>query len=300
MTDHPLMNVIGCGQAAGSLVRLWREAGVVDVGAVKNRSLQSSREAVTRVGGGEAASSLAAMPVADYWLIGTTDQAIGPVTQQLADEFSAKGPGLQNSLVFHLAGRYGLERLQPAAEQGALVAAMHPVRSLTHARLTREEFAGTACVAEGDDAALSRLKPLVEGIGGHWMPVSNIERGLYHAALSVVSNVTKAVTWKAENWLVSSGLPPETAESLVHELLDSTVQDLFRSGARKSITGPVVRGDTSTIAAHLRAVLDTHPQDLDVYRILVRTILELAQDRGDLEPEKLQRFTALLRNPGPP
>jgi predicted short-subunit dehydrogenase-like oxidoreductase (DUF2520 family) len=131
------------------------------------------------------------------------------------------------------------------------------------------------------------------------MPVSKIERGLYHAALSVVSNVTKAVTWKAENWLVSSGLPPETAETLVHELLDSTVQDLFRIGARKSITGPVVRGDTSTIAAHLRAVLATHPEDLDVYRILVRTILELAQDRGDLEPEKLRRFTELLRNPGP-
>ena len=75
-----------------------------------------------------------------------------------------------------------------------------------------------------------------------------------------------------------------------------TMQDLFRSGARQSITGPVVRGDTSTIEAHLEAVRSSYPQDVDVYRVLARTVLELAQERGDLDENTLRRFEILLKS----
>ena len=89
-------------------------------------------------------------------------------------------------------------------------------------------------------------------------------------------------------------MPAVTAATVTHELLNSTMEDLFRSGARKSITGPVVRGDTSTIEAHLAALKSAYPEDVDVYRILARTVLELAQERGDLDEQTLQRFQDLF------
>jgi len=58
----------------------------------------------------------------------------------------------------------------------------------------------------------------------------------------------------------------------------------------------VVRGDTRTIEAHLAALRASYPADVDVYRVLARTVLELAQERGDLEPATLERFVALFRN----
>jgi predicted short-subunit dehydrogenase-like oxidoreductase (DUF2520 family) len=57
----------------------------------------------------------------------------------------------------------------------------------------------------------------------------------------------------------------------------------------------VVRGDTSTIEAHLQALRASHPEDIDVYRVLARTVLELAQERGDLDEETLRRFIVLFR-----
>jgi predicted short-subunit dehydrogenase-like oxidoreductase (DUF2520 family) len=72
------------------------------------------------------------------------------------------------------------------------------------------------------------------------------------------------------------------------------MEDLFRSGAKKSISGPVVRGDTSTIEAHLEAVRSTHPEDVEVYRVLARTVLDLAQERGDLDEETWRQFEDLL------
>ncbi|MDX1379922.1 MAG: DUF2520 domain-containing protein [Xanthomonadales bacterium] len=291
MTAEPYaMNVIGCGRAAGSLARLWLEADAVSLRDVLNRSSDSTRHAVRELGAGEAATRLSAMRPAVYWLIGTGDDQVAEAARTLA----AARSDLQGALAFHLAGRLGLDVLEPLAKAGAGVAALHPVRSLTHDRLDLARFRGTACVAEGSPEALARLQPLVMAIGGLWLPVSGIDRGLYHAALSIVSNVTKGVAWKAQKWLEHAGLPADTAAAVTHQLLQSTVEDLSRAGARQSITGPVVRGDTRTVEAHLAAVAASHPRDVELYRILARTVLELAQERGDLDAAVLARFQALL------
>ena len=224
-------------------------------------------------------------------MIGTSDHQIMQAAGMLADS----GLQLQGCLVFHLAGRFGVDVLAPLEGSGAQLAALHPVRSLTHEHLELEDFAGTACVAEGDESALEMLQPLVAAMRGSWLPVNEIDRGLYHAAVAMTSNVTKAVTWKAQRWLVRAGLPEETAVAVTNQLLNSTVEDLFRSGARQSITGPVVRGDTRTIEAHLEAVRSTHPGDLDIYRILARTVFDLALNRGDLDEPTQKRFRELLR-----
>jgi predicted short-subunit dehydrogenase-like oxidoreductase (DUF2520 family) len=286
------INIIGCGRAASSLARLWRAAGTITIGRVLNRSEESARRAVSLIGEGEAAVSLRDMDTAEAWLIGTGDGQI----QAVARELAASRIELGDSLVFHLAGRFGLSVLEPLDSRAAAIASLHPVRSLTHEGLTLEDFHGTACVAEGGPEALRRLKPLVTGIGGHWLPVDRIDRGLYHASVAIISNITKAIAWKAQKWQVKAGLPQETAATVTHQLLNSTMEDLFRSGARQSITGPIVRGDTSTIEAHLAALRAAHPDDIEIYRILARTVLELAQDRGDLDEDTLGRFQELFRS----
>jgi len=285
------INIIGCGRAAGSLARLWVQADSVTIGDILNRSRDSTETAVRKAGAGRVASDITGMQPADYWLIGANDGQI----LKLASELAEQRGDLENSLVFHLAGRFGLEVLAPLDEHGALLAALHPVRSLTDAHISLEDFSETACVAEGSALALDRLENLITSIGGTWLPVSAIDRGLYHASVSIVSNITKSVAWKAQKWQQKAGLPSDTAASVTHQLLQSTMEDLTRAGARQTITGPVVRGDTSTIEAHMEALRASHPEDIDVYRVLARTVLELAQERGDLDEETLQRFQVLFR-----
>jgi len=284
------INIIGCGRAAGSLARLWVQAGAVSIGSVMNRSEVSSRQAVEKIGAGTPVKNLQQMEQADYWLIGTNDDQVLAVAEAMV----SLEQRLTGSLVFHLAGRFGLEVLEPLNNGSISLAALHPVRSLTDSALSLDGFAGTACVAEGSDAALKALQTLVTSIGGAWLPVQAIDRGLYHASVSIISNITKAVAWKAQKWQRRAGLPEETAKAVTHQLLQSTMADLFRSGARQSITGPVVRGDTQTIEAHLDAIRATHPEDVEVYRVLARTVLELAQERGDLDEKTMLRFRDLL------
>jgi predicted short-subunit dehydrogenase-like oxidoreductase (DUF2520 family) len=284
------LNIIGCGRAAGSLARLWNQDRSVQIGGILNRSPQSSGNAVKSLGTGTAIDSYETFEPADCWLIGTSDEQIATVALELSHARS----DLDDCVVFHLCGRHGTEILSPLAALGCRTAAVHPVRSLTHEEISSAEFAGTACIAEGGKAALEVLGPLFSSIGGVWLPVKNIDRGLYHAALSIISNVTKGVTWKAQTWLESAGLEPEMAAALSHKLLAITMEDLARAGAMHSITGPIVRGDTSTVAAHIEALEGGHPGDVEIYRILARTVLELAMERGDLDEAALKRFKLLL------
>lgn len=286
----PQMNIIGCGRAAGSLARLWQQSGSVSIGHICNSSAASSAQAVQLLGEGMAVDSIAAMGPAAYWMIGTNDHQI----EQVASTLAEIQPEMDGNLVFHLAGRFGLDVLSPLHIGGAALAALHPVRSLTHNKLLLADFKDTACVAEGNDEALLLLQPLIEAIGGIWMPVNSVNRGLYHAALSVVSNVTKAVAWKSQKWLRDAGLPRDTAAVLTYQLLYSTTQDLLRFGAKGSITGPIVRGDTSTVEAHLAELRMSQPDDVVVYQVFIRTVLELAEERGDLDEETLKRFQFLL------
>lgn len=290
----PTINIIGCGRAAGTLARLWVHNGGFRVGGVLNRSPRSTGRAVAELGAGDALEAASDFRPADFWLIGTSDDQILPATVNLA----GSGVSLEGSVLFHLCGRHGLDVLGAARGQGAHTAAVHPVRSLTHRKMTREAFEGTVCVAEGPEAVLVALERLFTTIGGHWMPVRNLDRGLYHASVSIISNITKAVAWKAQNWLVNAGLTGEMAAEVAQTLLSSTVEDVARTGAKKSITGPVVRGDTRTIEAHIGAIQRSYPNDLEVYRVLARTVLELATERGDLDPKTLQRFHELLGERG--
>lgn len=289
----PTLNIIGCGQAASSLASLWLQSGSLQIGAICNQSLASAEAAVNRLGSGQAVGNLDRMPIADAWLIGTSDQQIAPVAGALA-RILPDEPGGQ--LAFHLAGRFGTQVLAPLADRGLHVASVHPVRSLSFAKLTIEQFSGTVCVAQGDDRSLCMLEPLFRAIGAEWVAVEKINRGLYHAALSIISNVTKGVAWKAERWLEEAGLSSTAATGITNELLRTTQDDLFRSGPRQTITGPVVRGDTSTVEAHIDSLTRLNARDAELYRILARTVFELAQERGDLDQATLTRFRALLED----
>ena len=96
----------------------------------------SSRKAVETLGAGRALASLDQFEVADFWLIGTNDEQIANTALNL---YEAR-VNLKGSIVFHLCGRHGTEILEPLTESQCGLAAVHPVRSLTHEQISPGDF----------------------------------------------------------------------------------------------------------------------------------------------------------------
>jgi predicted short-subunit dehydrogenase-like oxidoreductase (DUF2520 family) len=284
------LNIIGAGRAGGTVACALAKTGLVQIGQVLNRTFASARSAVAVLGEGEAIDQLSDFSSPDAWLISTPDGEIESSVKSLVID----GPPLTGQAVLHLSGRFGPEILDGAGKVGAEVAAVHPVRSMPRLSSDVSRFRGTLCIAEGTPVALDKLRDPFTAAGAGWEEVQNLNRGLYHAALAIVSNVTKGVVWKAQKWLEDAGLNAEIAAEASHSLLSITVEDVFRDGARQSITGPVVRGDTSTVEAHLESLRKLGRHDADVYRVLARTVLDLANERGDLDDAVLSRFDELF------
>ncbi len=287
------LSIIGCGRAGGTIAAALASTGLVEIGQVLNRSVPSAEHAVATLGAGTVAESGRQLAAADAWLIATPDDEIASAAQRL-QQLAIVAP---DHIVFHLSGRHGTDVLASLAGDGAATAAVHPVRSMPFISTDAASFRGTVCVAEGAPGALHGLGTAFKACGAEWREVEVINRGLYHAALAIISNVTKGVIWKSQGWLEQAGLDQDTAAAAAHSLLQITTEDVFRDGVKHSITGPIVRGDTSTVEAHLAALAHEDPHDAEIYRILARTVLDLANERGDLDDAVLARFEALLARP---
>jgi len=79
-------------------------------------------------------------------------------------------------------------------------------------------------------------------------------------------------------------------------LVEGTFENLSRHEPREALTGPLVRGDTATIARHLESLA---VDDAKLYRALGRAALELAQKTGmdEQTAEKVAEALAIDRPP---
>ena len=117
---------------------------------------------------------------------------------------------------------------------------------------------------------------------------------LYHAGAVLASNYVVALADMAQRLLVTAGVPQEQALPALIPLLSSVVQNLAQVGLPGALTGPVERGDVSSVEQHLRTLEARAPELLELYRLMGRDVLRLAREKSNLEPDVVKRIEALF------
>src|SRR5260370_22794895 len=92
-----------------------------------------------------------------------------------------------------------------------------------------------------------------------------------------------------------AGLSDTEAWQARRPLVEGTFESLPRQEPVAALTGPVVRGDDTTIRRHLEALTS---DDAALYRALGRAALELAQKRG-MDAHTAERVAAALETDRP-
>jgi predicted short-subunit dehydrogenase-like oxidoreductase (DUF2520 family) len=96
------------------------------------------------------------------------------------------------------------------------------------------------------------------------------------------------------------GLDGHAALTALLPLLRATVDRLAQNGLPDALSGPIARGDVGTVAAHLAwldAMVASDPDMAalrDAYRALGRLAIPLAEAKGSLSPDAVQRLRTLL------
>lgn len=223
---------------------------------------------------------------ADILFLTVPDAVILPLAQQLAEEVGFH-PG---QIVIHCAGVHGLEVLQPAAKQGALTAALHPIFSFLGTPSDLPLINGVSWAITTEERYQHFFSALVLELEGQPFTLAAQDRALYHALLTHGANHLNTLVNQCVKGLTALGL--ENSTTALAPLLEVSLQRALQLGV-EGLTGPASRGDAATIAAHMRAlkILQTAdnplqpsntPNLLESYQALAKATAQQCYQRGKL------------------
>ena len=220
-------------------------------------------------------------------LLAVPDDALVELVLGLA----ATGVFPRGALVAHTSGRHGLAVLEPAAAQGALPLALHPVLPFAGTRVDLQRLHGTAFGVTAPAALRAVAEVLVVEMGGEpvWLPEH--QRPLWHAALAHGANHLTTLVSSSADLLRGAGV--DQPALVLGPLLGAALDGSLRAGDA-ALTGPVARGDAGTVRAHLEVLAELAPEVLPSYVAMARLTVDRAIASGRLSPERAWELLEVL------
>jgi predicted short-subunit dehydrogenase-like oxidoreductase (DUF2520 family) len=183
-------------------------------------------------------------PDAELVLLCVPDQVIGEVAGGVAI-----GPWIA-----HVSGATRLGALEPHERRFST----HPLQTLTRERGPEQLDGAWGAISGETDEALERARWLAETLGLRPFEIADADRTLYHAAAVIGGNFVVTLWRVATRLLEEVGAPPEA----IVPLMSRTIENGF------DLTGPIARGDWTTVDAHLSALEERDPDLAPLYRAL--------------------------------
>lgn len=270
------LGIVGAGKVGSVLAAQLRSAGYPIVGV-------SGRSQATRL---RISTLLPDVPVlapaevaarSDVLVLAVPDDALIAVAEELAASGSVR-PG---QYVLHTSGRHGLDALASLTRLGARPIAFHPAMTFTGTTVDVARGPVFGLTAAPADRPLA--EELVAALGGRAMWVAEADRALYHAALAHGANHLVTLVAQSMDLLRLAGANDPAA--VLRPLLTAALDNVLAYGDA-ALTGPVVRGDVTTIRAHVDALAaaDVDDATVDAYLELARATARRAEADRRIAP----------------
>jgi predicted short-subunit dehydrogenase-like oxidoreductase (DUF2520 family) len=191
---------------------------------------------------------------------------------QVASEIPA-GP----SFVGHVSGAGTLNLLAGAAATGARAFSLHPLQTFADGETVVDGI--PAAIAGADADALAFARALAEALGMRPFEIAEGDRSAYHAAAAIASNLLVALEESAADLLTRLGA--DDARELLTPLVLRTAANWAERGP-DALTGPIARGDQTTVDGHRAALRERAPELLPLYDALAARAKTLAGESSEV------------------
>jgi predicted short-subunit dehydrogenase-like oxidoreductase (DUF2520 family) len=276
------LSIVGAGRVGRSLGRRLHELGWrVDV--VTTRSVPTARTAVRIIGAGNPSDRLTRQVlVSDVVLIAAPDSAIEDVAGELA---RLGGEEWRGKVMLHTSGALDFSVLGALAGAGAFTGSIHPMQTFSSQGVPN--LSGRVFGIDGHPAALKVARKMIRQMGGVAVRLSGVNKAAYHAAGTFACAHVLALLESGTRLLMAQGFKRKQATRALLALTRQTLDNLERIGPRAAWTGPMTRGDFSTVLRHLDALSDFPPEYLDAYKALSRLTAAVLSDDSSALAQKL-------------
>jgi hypothetical protein len=278
------ISFVGAGALANGLARLLRAQGytIAEIVGREGRQSKERTAALARAVGATAASIKTAKLECDVLWLAAPDAAIAQVAGELARLLEQRAgtsyPGKQEAglpgtprravqprIVLLASGALSSEALAPLAARGVHTGSAHPM--MTFVAGEPPSLKGAWFAVEGVPAAVRAARAMAKKLGANSFAIKPGSKTMYHAFGAMLSPMLAAELEAAERVGLRAGIDARKVRRIMEPIVLRTVRNVLRNGAGKSFSGPLARGDVSTVAGHLES-LRMMPEG-EVYRALM-------------------------------
>jgi predicted short-subunit dehydrogenase-like oxidoreductase (DUF2520 family) len=279
------LSIVGAGRVGRALGRQLHELGW-RIGILTGRSISSARAAARAIGAGRAEDHLTREVLASkVVLIATPDGAIAPVAEGLAD---LGGDEWRGKVVLHTSGALGAEILKPLADLGAATGSMHPMQ--TFSDQSTPKLTGRVFGIDGSAGAQKVARKMIRQMGGVAVRLSGTNKAAYHAAGSLACAHVLGLMEAATRIMMAQGFTRRQAVRALVPLTRQTLDNFESVGPRAAWTGPLTRGDFSTVQRHVKALADFPREYLDAYKAVSRLAVGVLAAEPNATQQRLDKI----------
>lgn len=287
MTHPKTFSVIGAGRVGKALsVALLKKGWACQ--SVISRRVSSATELARILNNPPAATDLRELVGAQWVFVCCPDDVLPAIANSLARLPLA----WKDLVVAHTSGSVGSEVFSAVAREGALTCSIHPAISLSGAANDWQKISTATFGIEGKEDALVQARALLAELGANVVHIPAGGKVGYHLACVLVSNYL--VTLHALALQVAAGAigGSKMLQRLLVELSQDTLANLSTQPPATALTGPIARGDTGTVTAHIEFLKKNFPHLLDLYLSLGKETLACARSTMHHAPiwQELERL----------
>jgi len=286
MVLKPAITVIGSGALGSAWIDYFRQAGFPIASVWSSTSgmvydtesgQKSERDYSLPADGSE---------IGDIILITTPDSVIQSVSEQLAKidfDWSDKH-------VIHCSGSHPASILDSLAQTGAATASMHPIQTFKRGD-DSDRLKNIYISLQGEKSLVHRLEDIVKELNSTPLILDESQKKAVHISAVFASNYLVALLNTSDTILKDNGV--EEGVNILEPLIRQTLKNILEKGAVHSLTGPISRGDSSTIQDHLEN-LSGDKENKSLYMALGQVCLAIVKDQETLTVEQISDLESLL------
>jgi predicted short-subunit dehydrogenase-like oxidoreductase (DUF2520 family) len=223
---------------------------------------------------------------ADTVVLAVPDPFIRAVSTRIAP-WLRKG-----ACVLHCAGSRTQDELEACARSGAHTGAMHPLASFADPSRP-PKLKGAFFVSSGDPRAVKAARRIARAVGAKALALP-LHGPAYHALAAMIAGGTLGFVYATIPALQDMGLERREAERAAGSLVRTVAENIMHIGLPKALTGPVVRGDAATVAAHRDSLSKLSKDVAAAYDAVAPLVLQCAIAAG-LGEADIRRMRKALR-----
>ena len=257
------LTIVGPGRAGGAIALAATRSGH-DIVGVLSRTGDTSY--------GPALRWDQPLPVSDLLIIAVRDDAIEEVGARIATHAGSV------PIAAHLSGFTPVTALHDLSRAGLATGGFHPLQTLPDPERGAESLPGAYVGIGGDPTAVETLTTLAESLGMVPFSLPDDSRPGYHAAAAAAANFVITALATAGDLMRAARVDPVVTRPLVEQ----AVSNLYEAGAGPSLTGPIARGDVTTVLGQLEAAGRVSQSVGEQYRLMAEATAIRAGRKDDI------------------